>query len=164
MKTLFPPFVHALRLFTFATITALIAACSSAPSSQQDADSQPASAPVEVAPVQEIADEQPDKGVFVGRYSGVEEESGANHLLDVQMDNGKLMLAYRAGGTMEFSYGEKSIEEIKKGSEYLLNTEDFDGNGPVGFLFKCNTEGKSTEVVATWLDNKDMKPVVMKLD
>lgn len=163
MKANLTHLVHLFRLFILTT-TGLITACGNSASTQQVAETQPAPIPVQEAPVQESANEQSDKSVFTGRYSGVDDESGENHILIVQVENGKLMLGYRSGGTMEYAYGEKSIEEIKIGVEYLLNTEDLDGNGVISFLFRLNAEGKANEVVATWVGDKEIKPVVMKAD
>ena len=106
--------------------------------------------------------ESPDRNAFVGNYLGMNEEEGGNYLLNVQVEKGKLMLGFRTGGTMVFGYAEKSIEEKTKGTEYLVSTEDLDDNGAITFLFKCTPEGKTTEVVATWLDDQEMKPMVLK--
>ena len=79
-----------------------------------------------------------DKKQFSGNYSFNNKETGEYHLIEVSIVKNKLLLDYRAGGTMTFGYNEKLLKETIKDKEYILNTIDRDGNGAYLLKFQRN--------------------------
>lgn len=104
----------------------------------------------------------PDRGVFTGKFGAKNEEDGSSYRLQVDIEEGKLILVFYGGGTAGYLYRETTLEEKTKDSEYLVSTEDVEGNGALMFLFKCRAEGMATEVTVSWLDDSEQKPVKLK--
>lgn len=102
-----------------------------------------------------------DRTIFKGNYSASNDEDGSEYRLEVEVEEGKLVLTFFPGGTAGYTYRETAIEEKQELAEYLVSSDDIDENGALAFLFRRNPEGRVSSVVVSWLDDSDMEPIVL---
>ncbi len=103
-----------------------------------------------------------DKKQLLGRYEG--EKDGESHSIDVKIINNHLELSYRAGGTMSFSYKEKSIQEVITNEEYVVTTIDLDKNGAYSFTFRKNKIKGNYNIILKSVDDSNIEPLTLQFE